>query len=107
MDLHQLAAERSIAFHRIIAKRLIQDPAILEKARERVRTWLAENSERPFAREWEKILARDAESIAAFIVARSELAEELRQSSPFAGALDPRERWRIWRRTREIILDEP
>lgn len=29
-----------------------------------------------------------------------EEARELRQSSPFAGALSPRERWRIWREVR-------
>jgi hypothetical protein len=40
----------------------------------------------------------------AFLVERSELADELRQSSPFAGALRPQERWRIWRETRERFL---
>jgi hypothetical protein len=34
-------------------------------------------------------------------VDRSELAIELRQSSPFAGALNPQERWEIWRRVGE------
>ncbi len=106
MDLHKLASERSLAFHRAIAKRLIHDPAVLEKARERVRTWLAHTPARPFAREWEKILAGDAESIAGFIVDPSELPEELRQSSPFAGILDPRERWRIWRDTRETFSNK-
>ena len=36
----------------------------------------------------------------------SELAEELRRSSPFAGVLDPRERWRIWRETRKKFEDK-
>jgi len=53
-----------------------------------------------------KVLAGDAESVAAFIVDRSERAEELRQSSPFAGALDARERWRVWRETRERFVGE-
>ena len=38
---------------------------------------------------------------------RSELATELRQSSPFAGALRPQERWKIWRETRERFLQGP
>ena len=103
MDLHKLAAERSLAFHRVIADRLLRDPAVLEKARQRIRNWLAERPDRPFAREWQRILAGDTESVAAFLVDRSELAEELRQSSPFAGVLDARERWRIWRATRERL----
>lgn len=106
MDLHKLAAERSLAFHRIIAARLAADPAILEKAGARVKTWLERTPASPFARGWEKVLANDAESIAGFLVERSERAEELRQSSPFAGALDPRERWRIWRDTRQKFAGE-
>jgi hypothetical protein len=100
MDLHRLAEERSIAYHRVIAERLQRQPEVLQKARQRVQGWLASGS--PFyARKWAEVLAGDPPSIAAFLVERSELAIELRQSSPFAGALDPRERWKIWRETRE------
>jgi hypothetical protein len=42
-----------------------------------------------------------AESVAAFLVGRSELFYKLRSSTPFAGALTPQERWKIWRETRE------
>ena len=101
MDLHQLALERSLAYHCVIAERLVQDPGILDKARERVKEWLAQTPDRPYVRQWNKILTGDAQAIAAFLVDRGELAEELRQSSPFAGVLNPRERWRIWRETRE------
>ena len=106
MDLHKLAAERSLALHRVIARRLVRDPAVLENARQRVKYWLAETPDRPFAREWRRILAGDAESVAAFLGDRSELAEELRQSSPFAGVLDARERWGIWRETRKRFRGE-
>lgn len=106
MDLHKLAAERSLGFHRVIARRLVRDPAVLERARQRVKDWLAQTPDRAFAREWDKILAGSAESVAAFLVDRSELAEELRQSSPFAGVLDARERWEIWRQTRERLAGE-
>jgi hypothetical protein len=86
MDLHRLAEERSLAYHRVIAERLRQKPEVLERARQRVQTWLAAGA--PFyARKWAEILAGDISSIAAFLVERSELAYELRQSSPFAGAL--------------------
>src|SRR5437868_10674679 len=101
MDLHKLALERSLAYHRAIAGGLLQDPAILDMARERVKEWLAQTPGRPYVRQWDKILAQDAESVATFLVDLSELAAELRRSSPFAGVLAPRERWRIWRETRE------
>jgi hypothetical protein len=102
MDLHRLAEERSIAYHSLIAERLRDHPEILENARRRVQEWLASRDrDRFYVRQWEEILSGDAPSVAAFLVERSELAVELRQSSPFAGALRPRERWKIWRETRE------
>lgn len=100
MDLHRLAEERSVAYHSVIAERLLRQPEVLEKARQRVQGWLASGA--PFyARKWAEILAGDPPSIAAFLTERSELADELRHSSPFAGALKPQERWKIWRETRE------
>jgi len=102
MDLHRLGEERSIAYHRLIAERLPSQPEILENARRRVQTWLeSPETARFYARKWAEILAGDVPSIAAFLADRSELAVELRQSSPFAGALRPQERWKIWRETRE------
>jgi hypothetical protein len=102
MDPHRLAEERSVAYHSAIAERLEREPEILERARRRVDGWLASGGEAPFyATRWAEILAGDAATAATFLVERSELATELRQSSPFAGALKPRERWEIFRATRE------
>ncbi len=104
MNLHRLAEERSIAYHRVIANRLRLRPEVLDIARERVQGWMTASTAPPFyARQWAERLAGDLESIEAFLVDRSELAVELRQSSPFAGALSPVERWEIWRRTREAF----
>ena len=105
MNLHRLAQERSIAYHRVIAERLQSRPEILEMARQRVQTWLAASVTPNFyAQKWAEILAGDVSSIAAFLVDRRELAIELRQSTPFAGALNPQERWKIWRETRDRFL---
>jgi len=106
MDLHELALRRSLAFHREIARRILDDPAVLERARQRVKQWLAENPERPHVRAWDEILSEDAGSVAAFLVESSERAEELRQSSPFAGVLNARERWAIWRDTRQKLAEQ-
>ena len=100
-DLHRLAEERSIAFHRVIAARLARDPTLLARARARVRSWLESEREVPeYARAWNEILAQDETSIVSFLIDRSERARELRQSSPFAGCLSARERWRLWHETR-------
>jgi hypothetical protein len=108
MDPHRLAEERSVAYHRLIAERLREEPEVLENARRRVQTWLASGSQPPFyARKWAEILAGDLQSIAAFLVERSDLADELRQSSPFPGALKPRERWHLWRETRDRLAPRP
>ncbi len=108
MDPHRLAEERSVAYHRVIAERLRRQPEVLASARQRVQTWLASGTEAPFyALKWSEVLAGDLSSIASFLTERSELADELRQSSPFAGALDPRERWKIWRETREHFSQQP
>ncbi|MEO7415602.1 MAG: hypothetical protein ABI163_00955 [Thermoanaerobaculia bacterium] len=108
MDPHRLAEERSVAYHRVIAERLQRQPEVLASARQRVQTWLASSTEAPFyARKWSEILAGDIPSIAGFLTERSELADELRQSSPFAGALEPRERWKIWRETRDHFSQQP
>jgi hypothetical protein len=108
MDLHRLAEERSVAYHRVIAERLRDRPEILAGARQRIQTLLASAAEPPFyARKWGEILAGDLSSIQTFLTERSELADELRQSTPFAGALEPRERWKIWRETRDHFSPRP
>jgi hypothetical protein len=108
MDLHRLAEERSVAYHRVIAGRLQDRPEILAGARQRIQILLASAAEPPFyARKWGEILAGDLSSIQAILTERSELADELRQSTPFAGALDPRERWKIWRETRDHFSPRP
>jgi hypothetical protein len=108
MDLHRLAEERSVAYHRAIAERFLDHPEILEDARQRVQEWLASREdERFYVQKWAEILKGDVASIAAFLVERSELAVELRQSSPFAGALRPQERWKIWSETRERFQQVP
>lgn len=109
MDPHRLAEERSVAYHRAIAARLERERDVLDVARRRVEGWLASSVDPPpfYARRWAEVLAGDSASVASFLVERSELADELRQSSPFAGALSPRERWVIWRETRERLASRP
>ena len=97
LDPHRLAEERSLAYHRVIGERLLSDPALIERARARVRCWMEVEDPPPYARAWNEILSQGPAAISAFLVDPSERARELRQSSPFAGALTARERWALWR----------
>jgi hypothetical protein len=101
MDPHRLAEQRSLAYHRAIARRLVGEPALLERARARVAAWLAEGHSPFYARAWGQVLSEPAETISRFLVSSTEEARALRQATPFAGALGPRERWRIWREVRD------
>lgn len=94
---HALAEARSLALHRAIAERLLADPRVLERARERVQGWLHDGSlARPYAEAWRDVLAGSPADVAGFLRADTQRARDLRQTTPFAGALDPRTRWRIW-----------
>jgi len=97
-----LAEETSLELHRVVADRLRADPSVIERARSRVQEWLREGTvARPLAEAWGAVLAQPAERVAAFLTDPGQRARDLRQTSPFAGSLDPRTRWAIWRRVRQ------
>lgn len=99
---HALAEETSLELHRAVADRLRADPSLVERARARVRAWLREGPvSRPVAEAWSALLAEPVERLAAFLTDPGQRARDLRQTSPFAGALDPRTRWTVWRRARQ------
>lgn len=107
MDPHRLAELRSIELHRAVAARLRRDPDVLARARARVRAWLSEDSvHRHYARAWADALELPLDELCALLVADDEHARAMRQCTPFAGAVDPRTRWRIWRDTRAAHGDD-
>jgi hypothetical protein len=101
MDPHRLGEERSIAMHAAIAARLVAEPELVSRARQRVAGWLADGSvARPYAEAWRQLLALPPAELARTLVDPGERARALRQASPFAGALPPAERWAIRRAVR-------
>lgn len=99
---HHKIEERSLLLHRAVADKLRRDDAVLARARERVEGWLRERSVHPrYAEAWQRELSRSLEEISRRLVDPGETMCALRQCSPFAGALAPRERWQILRRARE------
>ena len=99
---HNRIERRSVALHRAVAERIRQNPALMDKARENLEKYLdqylRENRTLPKAlSEWWDILTNQSlETVLAFLVSSDEPAFRLRQSSPFAGILEPRERWKIY-----------
>ena len=102
MNGHRLIEERSLRLHRAVAEKLESDVEVLAKARERVERWLLDGSVHPrYAEAWRRLLSLGPEEISARMTDPGETMCALRQCSPFAGALAPRERWRILRQARE------
>jgi hypothetical protein len=98
VDPHRRAEERSLALHEAVGARLADDPAALALARERVGEWLRTGSVHvDYARAWSEILARPVVEIRELLARDDERMRALRQVTPFAGVLDARTRWRIWR----------
>jgi hypothetical protein len=94
---HRRLDDRSLALHELVARKLLADPAVLEKARENVRRWQeADASPKLALAEWSEILSGQASEVAQFLTERSERATRLRQSSPFAGVLSDAERQAIY-----------
>lgn len=101
MDPHRLAELRSIALHRAVCDLIRGDPTVIESARARVERWRAAGTlHADYARLWMEALSLPLDDLCALLVADTERARAMRQCTPFAGTIAPRERWRIWRDTR-------
>ncbi len=104
MKGHRLIEERSLWLHRAVADKARRDPGILSRARKRVEVWLADGTVHPrYAEAWRSLLSSERDEILKRLVDRGETMRALRQCSPFAGALAPKERWRILRQAREAL----
>jgi hypothetical protein len=93
-DGHTRADRRSLAYHRAVAERL--DRAMVDEALHRVLKWRDEGKLDPrYAGQWETILSEPLPQIRRMLAANTDVARELRQTSPFAGMLSEPERRRI------------
>jgi excisionase family DNA binding protein len=97
---HRTPELHALAYHRLVAERL--DERLVEEAARRLRRWRKDGRIHPrWADEWERILAMPLPRIAKAISADTRRARELRQTSPFAGALTEQERRRLHRAVEE------
>jgi len=104
MDLHRLAEERSVAYHAVVGQRLLADATVIARARARVALWDRDGSVHPcWVDAWRRLLELPPSQLADALVDRSEAADALRQVTPFAGVIEPRARWQIWRDVRQRL----
>jgi hypothetical protein len=88
---HRTAELRGLAYHRAIAERL--DDALIADALVQLRRWHDEGRIHPrYADRWAALLTGPRGQLVEALRADDEHAAALRQSSPFAGMLDERER---------------
>lgn len=94
---------RSLAFHEAIAEKLMCDPqGIMEQAGSNLEMLQRLHPHaRKLLRRWASWLKLPPADLAGLIVARNEVACDMRQVSPFSGVLSPAERSKVLRRFRE------
>lgn len=91
---HRGAELRALAYHRAVAQSL--DAGQVADARGRLRRWRHDGRIHPrHADAWAELLSRPLREIADTISRDDEQARDLRQNSPFAGALDEPTRRRV------------
>ena len=77
--------------HRAIAEKLRGHPELIEIARENLERWsAAPGRSGRYWDAWRELLARPLPEVLEAIVEESERMTAMRQTSPFAGVLDPR-----------------
>jgi hypothetical protein len=94
---HERIDRRSLALHRAIAEKLRAHPELLAIARDNLDRWSSTSDRpQPYWDAWREILKRSLLEILALLIEESERMTAMRQTTPFAGVLDPRERWAIY-----------
>ena len=94
MKDHRDIDERSLAFGRAIAERVLSSPELISQARATAQRWMTTCSPRAIAplQEWLTALDQPIEQVVALLTSRDQRAIRLRQSNPFAGVLSNSER---------------
>ena len=93
---HKRIEERSLMLHREIARRVRENPDLVDRARRNLTRWIRSHGIIPPWKRWRAILRGPLPEILAALESRSESARELRQSSLFCGILSPAERWHVY-----------
>jgi hypothetical protein len=96
---HRQIDQRSLELHRAIAVKLQAHPALMEIARNNLARWSASaGRSQPYWDAWREILNRPLPEVLALLEEDSERMNAMRQATPFAGILEPEERWAVYSR---------
>jgi len=94
----------SLELGRRIAERLRRQPELIDFAHANLMRWSRQNALAPSLlrcyAEWHQILSQPVDEICTLLCSESDNAQRLRQNSPFAGVLTPKEVWEIKSRFR-------
>lgn len=97
MSGHQRVERRSLELHRAIAAKLRAHPELIEIAHDNLARWsAAPGRSQPYWDAWREILAQPLPKILELLEQDSERMAALRQATPFAGVLEPGERWAVY-----------
>jgi hypothetical protein len=90
-------AARSLEMHVLIAQKVTEAPALLNRARANLERWSVAHSPAPhWITEWREILNRPWPELAALITDPGPEGVRLRKSSPFSGIISAEERLQIF-----------
>jgi len=96
----QLIELRILAQHQIIAERLISNPeSVIAHAKANIKRWslqYAADQYPVWMQQWQKLLSSEQVDTLVKILTSNQAEDiQLRSSSPFAGILSAKERWRV------------
>lgn len=101
MNGHELADQRSLLLHREVARRLRADPTIAVRGQARVEEWARDNkAHASYIDDWRNVFQQGIPAILQVLEDPGERGQAMRQVSPFAFVLAPRERWNLLRGAR-------
>ncbi len=107
MNAQQQIERRILAQHLLVAERLRSDPQrVIQHARYNLQRWAGSyaDSDKPsWMSDWKELLDGPMNKLLDILTSESERARQLRSSSPFAGIVTPRERWKIIKDTDRIF----
>lgn len=72
-----------LLYHRLVARKLRRDPALIESARSVIESRPFTRTDRTYVDEWRRLLGQPVSSIARVLTSRSPESNRLRLSSPF------------------------
>lgn len=106
MNLQERSDKRSLALHRVVVRRLRENPELWAIPLQNIKRWADTNGSMSVPqRVWKHILeATPHDDIIKLLLSRSQRAIHLRSSSPFLGIISPEERNRIFERYRIKLL---